>query len=148
MQRLYLLVLFLIDLSPQIDNRLRFCTNSGNIPSRFIYPKLNDEGTKSLYSPSIPALFPRVQSSVSKQLSKRIYPICQQVHRQLAARKLVRSEKKSRPKVQRRNPPIVFKKNSLGATKKFPFVAKGIIARENSLPLHQYSFVLRWNSLF
>ena len=95
----------LIGLSPRTDDRLRYCTNSRNIPSKFYVPDnlkhlkyLNDEHTKSLYSPSIPALFPRMQN-----LSKIIYPISQRVHRQPAARKLVRSKKKTRPKVQRRN---------------------------------------------
>ena len=100
----------LIDLSPRTDDCLRYCTNSGNIPSKFHVPDnlkhlkyLDDEHTKSLYSPSIPALFPRIQNSVSKNLSKRIYPVFQRVHRQPAARKLVRGKKKTRPKVQRRN---------------------------------------------
>ena len=132
----------LIDLSPRTDDRLRYCTNSGNIPSKFYVPDnlkhlryLDDEHTKSLYSPSIPALFPPMQSSVSKNLSKRIYPISQRVHRQPAARKLVRSKKKTRAKVQRRNSRTVFKKNNLEATKKSPFVAKRIIAHKNNFPL-------------
>ena len=118
----------LIDLSPRTDDRLRYCTNSGNIPSKFYVPDnlkhlnyLDDQHTKSLYSSSIPALFPRMQSSVSKNLSKRIYPFSQRVHRQPAARKLVRSKKKTRRKVQRRNSRTVVKKNSLEATKKFLF---------------------------
>ena len=55
----------LIVLSPRTDDRLRYCTNSGNIPSKFYVPDnlkhlryLDDEHTKSLYSSSIPALFP------------------------------------------------------------------------------------------
>ena len=90
----------LIDLSPQTDDRLRYCTKSGNVPSRFYVPdnlkhlkNLDVEHTKSLQSPSIPALFPGMQNSVSENLSKRIYPISQRVHRQLAARKPVRSKK-------------------------------------------------------
>ena len=58
----------LIDLSPRTEDRLSYCTNSGNIPSKFYVPDnlkhlkyLDDEHTKSLYSPSIPALFPRMQ---------------------------------------------------------------------------------------
>ena len=53
---------FLIDLSPRTDARLRYCTNSGNIPSKFYVPDnlkhlkyLDHEHTKSLYSPGIPA---------------------------------------------------------------------------------------------
>ena len=132
----------LIDLSPRADDRLRYCTNSGKIPSKFYVPdnlkhlkNLDDEHTKSLYSPSLPALFPRLQNSVSKNLSKRIYPISQRVHHQPAARKLVRSKMKTRPKVQRRNSRTLSKKNNLEATKKSPFVAKRIIAHENNFPL-------------
>ena len=62
----------LIDLSPRTDDRLRYCTNSGNNPSKFYVPDnlkhlkyLDDEHTKSLYSPRITALFPRMQNSVS-----------------------------------------------------------------------------------
>ena len=96
----------LIDLSPRTDNRLHYCTNSGNIPSKFYAPDnvkhlkiLDDDYTESLYSPSIPTLFPLMQNSVSRNLSKRVYPVSQQVHRQPAARKLVRGKKKTRPKV-------------------------------------------------
>ena len=124
----------LIDLSPRTDDRLRYCTNSGNIPSKFYVPDnlkhlryLDDEHTKSLYSPSIPALFPPMQSSVSKNLSKRIYPISQRVHRQPAARKLVRSKKKTRAKVQRRNSRTVFKKNNLEARRSLLSSQKGLL---------------------
>ena len=55
------------DLSRRTDDRLRYCTNSGKIPSKFYVPDnlkqlkyLDDEHTKSLYSPSIPSLFPRM----------------------------------------------------------------------------------------
>ena len=132
----------LIDLSPRTDDRLRYCTNSGNIPSKFYVPDnlkhlkyLDDEHTKSLYSPSIATLFPRMQNSVSKNMSKRIYPISQRVHRQPAARKFVRSKKKSRPKIQRRNSQSVFKQSNMEATKKSTFVAKRIIAHKNNFPL-------------
>ena len=100
----------LIDLSPRTDVRLRYCTSSGNVPSKFYVRDnlkhlkyLDDEPTKCLYSPSIPAIFPGTQNSVSKNLRKRFYPISQRVHRQPAAGKLVRIKEKSHPKVQRRN---------------------------------------------
>ena len=75
-----------------------------------------------------------MQNSVFKNLSQRIYPVSQRVHRQLAARKLVRGKMKTRPKVQRQTSRTVFKKNNLEATKKSPFVAKTIIAHENNFP--------------
>ena len=50
----------LIDLSPRTDDRLRYCTNTGSIPSKFYIPDrlkqsnvLDDEHKKSLYSPSV-----------------------------------------------------------------------------------------------
>ena len=100
----------LIDLSPRTDDHLRYCTNSGNVPSKTHVPdnlkhlkSLEDECTKSLYSPSIPTVFPRWQNLASTNLSKKSYANSQRVHHQPAARKIVRSKKKSRPEVQRRN---------------------------------------------
>ena len=132
----------LIDLSLRTDDRLSYSRTNGNIPSTFYIPDnlkrlkyLDDKHTKFLHSPSISALFPRMQNSVSKNLSERIYPISQQVHRQPAAGKLVRSKKKSRTKVQSRNSPTVLKKKNLEASKKSTFVAKRIFAPKNNFPL-------------
>ena len=65
----------LIDLTPRTGDRLRYCTNSGNIPSKFCVPdnlkllkSLVDEHTKSPYSPSIPTLLLCMQNSVFKNL--------------------------------------------------------------------------------
>ena len=113
----------LIDLSPRADDRLPFCTSGENFPSKFYVPDnlkhlkhLEDEHTKSLYSPSIPTLFPRMQNSVCRNLTKISCPISQRVHRQPAARKLARSKNKARAKVQRRNSRTVFRKNNMEAT--------------------------------
>ena len=134
----------LIDFSPRRDDRLRFCTIRGSIPSKFYVPDnlkhlkyLDDEHSKSLYSPSIPTLFLRMRKSVFKNLSKRIYPNSQQIHCQPAARKLVTSKKKSRPKVQRQNSRTAFKNNNLEATRNSTSVAKTIIAHKNNFPLRQ-----------
>ena len=50
----------LFDLSPQTDDRLRYCTNSGSVPSELCIPELlehlmtlDDEYTKFLYPPSV-----------------------------------------------------------------------------------------------
>ena len=58
----------LIDLSPRTDDRLRYCTNSGSVPSKLYIPErlkqlrtLDDGHTKSLYSPSVPIAFPQMQ---------------------------------------------------------------------------------------
>ena len=59
----------LIDLSPRTDNRLRYCTNSDSVPSKFYIPErlkhlrnLDDEHTKFLYSPSVPSLSRKCKS--------------------------------------------------------------------------------------
>ena len=55
----------LIDLSPRRDDRLRYCSNSGSVPSRLYPPEclkqlrtLDNKHTKSLYSPNVPIVFP------------------------------------------------------------------------------------------
>ena len=59
----------LIDLSPRKDDRLRYCTNTGSIPSEFYIPdrlkqskSLNNEYTKFFYSPSVPIVLPQMQN--------------------------------------------------------------------------------------
>ena len=67
----------LIDLSPRTDDRLRYCTNTGSIPSKFYIPDrltqskfLHDEHTKSLYSPSVPIIFPQMQNILLQSCPK------------------------------------------------------------------------------
>ena len=139
MQRVYLLVIYWL-----------ICLREQKIPyataqtveifhQSFIYPTTwniwNDGCTKSFHSLRIPTFFPSMQNSVSKNLFKRTYPISQRVHRQLAAKKIVRSKKKSRPKLQRRNSRTVFKMNNLEAMKESTLVAITIIAHRNNFPL-------------
>ena len=56
----------LIDLSPRTDDQLRYCSNTGSIPTKNYIPdalkqstKMDDEHTKSLYYPSVPIIFPQ-----------------------------------------------------------------------------------------
>ena len=72
----------LIDLSPRTDDRLRYCTNTGSIPSKFYIPDqpkqskvLDDEHIKSLYSPCVPIIFPQMQKSFPSVLPKRVFPV-------------------------------------------------------------------------
>ena len=75
----------LIDLSPRTDDRLRYCTNSGSVPSKFYIPErlkhlrtLDNEHTKSLYSPSVPIAFPQIQKSLSSVCPKEfIRSLCE-----------------------------------------------------------------------
>ena len=57
----------LIDLSPRTDDQLRYCTNSVSIPAKFYIPDrlkqskiMDDEHTKSPYSPIVPIIFPQM----------------------------------------------------------------------------------------
>ena len=93
----------LVDLSPRTDDRLRYCTNSGKTPSKFYVPEslkhlttLDDEHTKSLYSPRVPVIFPQVSKSVSSLVSQRVYPISKRMYSKPTQRKLAKRKKTSR----------------------------------------------------
>ena len=100
----------LIDLSSQTDDRLRYCTNSGSVPSKFYIPErlmqlatLDDEHTKFLYSPSVPLAFPQMQRPLSSVLHRRVYPVSMRMHSKSAQRKLASHKKTSRSKVSKRS---------------------------------------------
>ena len=121
----------LIDLSPRTDDRLRYCTNSGCVPSKFYLPErlkhistLDDEHTKSLYSPSVPIAFPQMQKSLSSVLPKRVYPVSMRMHSKSTQRKLASHKKTSRGKISRRSLVAIAKKNNLEAKKKRSIVRK------------------------
>ena len=123
----------LIDLSPRTDDRLRYCTNSGSVPSKFHIPErlkhsrtLDDEHTKSLYSPSVPIAFPQMQKSLSSVLPKRVYPVSMRMHSESTQRKLASHKKTSRGKASRRSLATISKKINLEAKKKRFVVRKGI----------------------
>ena len=104
----------LIDLSPRTDDRLRYCTNTGSIPSKFYIPdrlkqskKLDDEHTKTLYSPSFPIIFPQRQKSFPSVLHKRVYPFSLQMHNKSAQRKPAKHKKTSRGKISKRSSTII-----------------------------------------
>ena len=85
----------LIDLSPRTDDRLRYCTNTGSIPSKFKIPdrltqskNLDEQHTKSLYSPSVPIFFPQMQKPFSPVLPKRVYPVSLRMHFKSAQKNL------------------------------------------------------------
>ena len=97
----------LIDLSQRTDDRLRYCTNSGPVPSKFYIPErlkhlgtLNDEHTKSLYSPSVPIAFPQMQKPLYSVLSKRVYPLSMRMHSKSTQKKHASHKKTSRGKFQ------------------------------------------------
>ena len=121
----------LIDLSPRTDDRLRYCTNSGSVPSKFYITErlkhlrtLDNEHTKSLDSPSVPIAFPQMQKPLSSVLSKRVYPVSMRLHSKSTKRKLASYKKTSRGKVSRRSVVTIAKKNNLEAKKKRSVVRK------------------------
>ena len=90
-------------LSPRTDDRLRYCTNSGSVPSKFYIPDrlkhlrtLDEEDTKSLCSPSVPIAFPQMPKSLFSVLSKRVYALSMRRHSKSAQRKLASHKRTSR----------------------------------------------------
>ena len=123
----------LIDLSPRTDDRLRYCTNSGSVPSKFYIPErlkhlrtLDDEHTKPLYSPSVPIAFTQKQNSLSSVLHKRVYPFSLRMHSKSTQGKLASHKKTSRCKFSRQSLVTIAKKNNLEAEKKRSVVRKRI----------------------
>ena len=111
--------LLLKDLAPRTDDRLRYCTNSGSVPSKFHNPArlkhlrtLDDEHTKSHYSPSVPIVSPQMQKPLSSVLPKRFYPVSMRMHSKSAQRKLAKQKKTSRGKVSRRSMVTIAKKTT------------------------------------
>ena len=125
----------LIDLSPRTDDRLRYCTNTGSIPSKFYISDrrkqskvLDDEHTKSLYSPSVPIIFPQMEKSFPSVLPKRVYPISLRMHIKSAQRKPAKHKKTSGGKISKRCSAIVSKTYNLEAKKRHSGVRKRVTA--------------------
>ena len=125
----------LIDLSPRTDDRFRYCTNTGSFPSKFYIPDrlkqsklLDDEHTKSLYSPSVPVIFPEMQKSFPSVLPKRVYPVPLRMHNISAQEETAKHKKTSPGKISRRCLTIVSKKYNLEAKKRHSGFRKRITA--------------------
>ena len=125
----------LIDLSPRTDHRLSYCTNTGSIPSKFYIPerlkqskRLDDEHTKSLYSPGVPIIFPHMQKSLPSVLPKRVYLVYLRMHNKSAQGKPAKHKKTSRDKISMRGSTIVSKTYILEAKKRHFGVRKRITA--------------------
>ena len=135
----------LVDLSPRTDDRLSYCTNSGSVSSKFYIPDrskqlrtLDDEHTKSLYSPSVPIAFPQMQNSLSSVLSKRVYPVSLRMHKKSAQRKLASHKKTSRGKISRQSLVAIAEKNNLEAKKKRSVVRKRIATNSRHYTSRHY----------
>ena len=125
----------LIYLSPRTDDRLRLCTNTGSIPSKFYIPDrlkkskvLDNEHKKFLYSPSVPIIFPQMQKSFRSVLPKRVYPVSLRMHNKSAQRKPAKHKKTSRGEISKRGSTIVSKTYNLEAKKRHSGVGKRVTA--------------------
>ena len=125
----------LIDLSPRTDDRLRYCTNTGSIPSKFYIPErlkhsknLDDEHTKFLYFPSVPIIFQQMQRCFPSVLSKRGYLVSLRMHNKSAQRKPAKHKKTSRVKISKRGSTIVSKTYNLEAKKRHSSVRERVTA--------------------
>ena len=125
----------LIDLSPRTDDRLRYCTNTESIPSKFHIPdrlkqskSLDDEHTKSLYSPSVPIIFPQMQKSFPSGLPKRVDPVSLRMHNKSAQTKPAKHKKTSHGKISKRSSTIVPRMYNLEAKKRHSGVRKRVTA--------------------
>ena len=125
----------LIDLSPRTNDRLRYCTKTGSIPSKFNIPErlkqsklLHDEHTNSLYSPSVPIIFPQMQKSFPSVLPKRVNPVSLRMHYKSAQRKPAKHKKTSRGKTSKRSLTIVSKTYKLEAKERHSGVRKRVTA--------------------
>ena len=125
----------LVDLSPRTDDRLRYCTNTGSLPSKFYNPDrlkqskiLDIEHTKSLNSPSVSIIFPQMQKSFPSILPKRVYPVSLRMHNKSARRKPAKNKKTSRGKISMQGSTIVSKTYNLEAKKRHCGVGKRVTA--------------------
>ena len=125
----------LIDLLPRTDDRLRYCTNTGSIPSKFYIPDrlkqsevLDNEHTKSLHSPSFPIFFPQMPKTFPPVLPKRVYPVSLRMLNTSAQRKPAKHKKTSRAKISKRSSTIFSKTYNLEAKKRQSGVRKRFTA--------------------
>ena len=125
----------LIDLSPRTDDRLRYCANTGSIPSIFFIPdrlkqskSFDDENTNSLYSPSVAIIFPQIQKFFPSVLPKRVYPVSLRMHIKSAQRKPAKHKKTSRGKISTRGSTVISKTYNLEAKKTHSGVRKRVTA--------------------
>ena len=97
---------FLVEVLPRSDDRLRYCTNTGSIPSEFYIPErlkqsniLDDEHTKSLYCPNVPINFPQMQKSFPAVLPERVYQVPLRMYSKSSQRKPAKHKNPSRDKI-------------------------------------------------
>ena len=99
----------LIELTPKTVDSLRYCTNSGSVPSKFYLPAgtvtkfLDDEHTVGLYTLNISNILPKTSKTIHSALSKKFHSISQPISSKLARRRAKGSPKSRRSKISKRN---------------------------------------------
>ena len=116
---------FLFHSSPCTADRLRYCTNTGSIPSKFYLPVrlkqskfLDDEHTKCLYSATVPIILPQMQKCFPSVLPERVYPVSLRIHIKSDQRKPGKHKKTSRSKISKQRSTIVSQTYNLEAKKR------------------------------
>ena len=112
----------LVDLSPRTDNRSRYCTNTGSIPSKFYFPerpkrskKLN---TQSLWTLQVfQPLSHNCKNLFLQSCPKRVYPVYLRMPNKSAERKPAKHEKASHGRTSKRGSSIDSKTYRLEAKK-------------------------------
>ena len=99
----------LIDLTPKTVDSLRYCSNSGSVPTKFYLPAgietkiLDDEYSIRLYSPNISKIFPKASKTIHSQLPKRFHSVSERVFSKPIKRRASRSSERRRSKISKRN---------------------------------------------
>ena len=107
----------LIDLTPKTVDSLRYCTNSGSVPSKFYLPAgaetklLDDDHTIRLYTPNISNIFPKTSKTIHPPLFKKFHSIPQRMSRKLTTARAKGSSKSRLSKISKRNIRNHTKKN-------------------------------------
>ena len=126
-----------IDLSPRTGDRLRYCTNTGSIPSKFHIPdrlkqsKILDDEHKISPLSTCSNHFPTNAKVFSSVLPKRDCPVSMRMHNKSAQKKPVKHKKTSRGKVSKGNSTTVSKTYDLEAKRRH----SGIRKRHSSIKL-------------
>ena len=122
----------LIVLTPKAVDSLKFCANSGSIPSIFFLTKtkqeifLNDKHTKSLYTDNLPNVFPELQENVPKKLSKRFNSVSKRMNSKQSRRTTTGNTKTSRKKYRDEIHQFVQKINGINKRREILNSRKGI----------------------
>ena len=106
----------LIDLTPKTVDSIRYCNNSGSVPTKFYLPAgietkfLDDEYTIRLYSPNFSKIFPKASKTIHSQLPKRFHSVSERVFCKPIKRRASRSSERRRSKLSKKISELTQKK--------------------------------------